>query len=65
MFRHFHNLLVLIRNLLVILSPQELRKLEMCLVTGNSSSEVTFRQQPSDNQSASLRILENEIGEEF
>lgn len=52
MFRHFHKLLVLIKNLLLQLTPNELKKLEMSLVTGNSSS----------NELSSLRLLESEIG---
>uniref|UniRef100_A0A914C1C3 FYVE-type domain-containing protein n=1 Tax=Acrobeloides nanus TaxID=290746 RepID=A0A914C1C3_9BILA len=51
MFRHFHRLLLSIRDLLKSLRPEELQKLEVSLVTGCSSADEV----------PSLRSLEEEV----
>lgn len=52
MFRHFHRLLLSIRDLLKGLKPHELTKLEISLVTGCSSAEEANK---------SMKSLEEEI----
>ncbi|KAH7732324.1 Lateral signaling target protein 2 [Aphelenchoides avenae] len=47
MFRHFHKLLKLIRDLLTTLTDDERRKLELSLVTGNASPVDTTATVPS------------------
>ena len=52
MFRHFHKLLVLVRNLLLTLNADELGRLEQKLVSGSGDE-----QPPS-----TVRALEQQIG---
>jgi hypothetical protein len=52
MFRHFHKLLILVRNLLLSLNADELARLEQKLVSG--SEEYT--------PPATVRALEQQIG---
>lgn len=52
MFRHFHKLLIIVRNLLLTLSAEELCQLELKLVSG--SDEYT--------PPASIRTLEQQFG---
>ena len=52
MFRHFHKLLILVRNLLLSLNEDELARLEQKLVSGSEEYVPT----------ATVRALEQQIG---
>lgn len=54
MFRHFHKLLILIRDLIQTLTADELRKLEMSLVTGNAGPVDTAPTVPSVDNDISM-----------
>lgn len=53
MFRHFHKVLILVRNLLETLSPEELGRLEQKLVGDHEDLNVNC---------SSFSALENHIG---
>lgn len=57
MFRHFYKLLIITKNFLMTLKVDELRKLEVLLVSGNSNEDNEFASVPNFDENEMGKFL--------